>query len=157
MRPMEKRALIEDLIDFLTQDLACKQTLSCLNKKAEIEIRIAQTVEISVMYDGSQVLALEKKALAPDFIFDASPEAIAVLIAEKNLSPAQLGIKFMKQVVSRDIKVAMPSNIFQVTRKGYFKIVTLGGMEFLAELKKHNLASIPKITAALKKLKNRVS
>lgn len=150
---MEKQRLVNDLIEFLSTDSACIETLSCLNKKAEIAIRIAQAVEIRVLYDGQTVQAEEKKALAPDFIFDASPEAVAVLISEKNLSPAQLGIKFVKQVISRDIKISMPSNIMQVTRKGYFKILTLGGAEFLAELRKHNLASLPKVIAALKKLR----
>lgn len=152
--PMEKQQLVHDLIDFLTTDSACMDTLACLNKKAEISIRIAQAVEIRVLYDGQSVLAEEKKALAPDFVFDASPEAVAVLISEKNLSPGQLGVKFVKQVISRDIKVSMPSNIMQVTRKGYFKIVTLGGAEFLSELRKHNLASMPKVIAALKRLRS---
>lgn len=150
---MEKQQLVNDLIEFLSKDSACIETLSCLNKKAEISIHIAQAVEIRVLYDGETVQAEEKKALAPDFIFDASPEAVAVLISEKNLSPAKLGVKFVKQVISRDIKISMPSNIMQVTRKGYFKILTLGGAEFLSELRKHNLASLPKVIAALKRLR----
>lgn len=150
---MEKQQLVHDLIDFLTNDPACTQTLSCLNKKAEIAIRIAQAVEIRVLYDGNSVLAEENKALAPDFVFDASPEAIAILVSEKNLTPAKLGVKLFKQVINRDIKISMPSNIIQVTRKGYFKILTLGGSEFLAELQKHNLASLPKVIAALKRLR----
>ena len=150
---MEQQQLIDDLLSFLKNDNAVKETMACLNKKAEIEIRVAQTNSIKVHYDGDKVVVIPEKALAPDFIFDASPEAIAVLIAENNLTPAQLGIKFMKQLISRDIKVSMPSSIFQITRKGYLNIMKVGGMEFIAELKKHNLASIPKITAALAKLR----
>ena len=70
---MEKQQLVNDLIEFLSKDSACIETLSCLNKKAEISIHIAQAVEIRVLYDGETVQAEEKKALAPDFIFDASP------------------------------------------------------------------------------------
>ncbi len=151
---MEKQRLVNDLIEFLTTEPACKETLSCLNKKAEIAIRIAQAVEIRVLYDGDSVHAKEEKPLAPDFIFDASPEAIAVLISEKGLSPGQLGIKLTKQIISRDIKISMPSNIMQVTRKGYFKIFALGGSEFVQELKKHNMASLPKVIAALKNLRS---
>ncbi len=151
---MEKQQLVNDLIEFLSTESACRETLSCLNRKAEISIRIAQAVEIRVLYDGDQVLAEEKTALAPDFIFDASPEAIAVLVSEKNLSPGQLGIKLTKQVLSRDIKISMPSNIMQITRKGYFKIIKLGGSEFLQELRKHNMASLPKVIAALKRLRS---
>ncbi len=153
MPAMEKRKIVEELVQFLTNEPACLETLACLNQKAEIQIRIAQSVNIRVIYDGEKVIALEEPPLAPDFVFDASPEAVSVLVAEKGLSPAQLGIKLVKQIISRDIKVSMPSNIFQITRKGYFKIVALGGTEFLAELRKHNLASIPKITAALKNLR----
>jgi len=150
---MERKALIVDLIKFLTDEPACQQTLGCLNSKAEIAIRIAQTVEISVLYDGQQVIAEEKQATAPDFIFDTSPEAISVLISEKGMNPAQLGIKLVKQIISRDVKVSMPSSIFQITRKGYYKVISVGGVEFFQEMKKHNLASLPKITAALKRLR----
>jgi hypothetical protein len=152
--PMEKQQLVYDLIEFLTTDSACQKTLSCLDKKAEIGINIAQAVEIRVLYENNKVRAEQAQPMAPDFVFTASPEAIAVLISEKNLSPAQLGIKMLKQIVSRDIKVAMPSNIMQVTRKGYFKIMKLGGKEFLQELKGHNLASLPKVIAALKNLRS---
>ena len=154
MPRMDKQQLITDLIEFLSTEPACKQTLECLNNKAEIGIQIAQSVNVRVIYDGQKVLAENQPALAPDFVFDASPQAVAVLIAEKGLSPAQLGIKFVKQIISRDVKVSMPSNIFQITRKGYFKILKLGGAEFFNELKKHNMASLPKITAALKKLRS---
>lgn len=153
MLAMEKQALIKDLIDFLTQEKACIETLSCLNKNAELSIRIASSVELAVTYNGSEVVTRQEHSLAPDFIFDASPEAIAVLIAEKGLSPGQLGVKFVKQIVSRDIRVSMPGSLFQITRKGYLKIVQVGGAEFFAEMKKHNLASLPKLTAALKKLR----
>lgn len=152
---MEKSALANDLIQFLTTENACIETLACLSPKAELEIRVAQTLQISVKHDGEKVVALEKAATSPDFIFDAAPDAIAVLIAEKDLSPAQLGVRFIKQLVNRDIKVSMPSSVFQITRRGYLNIIKVGGMELLTELKKHNLASLPKITAALKKLRNK--
>lgn len=150
---MEQKKLVNDLIHFLSHEKACHEALSCLNSKAEISILIAQTVEIRVVYDGQKVFAEEKKALAPDFIFYASPSAVSVLIQESDLTPAQLGIKLFKQILSRDIKVAMPSSIFQVTRKGYFKMLTVGGVELLSELKQYNLASLPKIIEALKKLR----
>lgn len=153
MPSMEKNKLVTDLLDFLKTEPACLETLGCLNAKAEIQVRIAQSINIKVIYDGKQVIAEEKGPLAPDFVFDASPDAIAVLIAEKGLSSGELGIKFVKQLLSRDVKVSMPSSIFQVTRKGYFKILTLGGTEFFTEMKKHNLASLPKISAALNKIR----
>lgn len=149
---MEKSILINELINFLEQDSACRETLFCLSQKAEIEIRIARESNIRVTHDKEKVIAEEKKATAPEFIFDASPESISVLIAEKNLSAAKLGIKMMKLIVSRDIQVSMPGSILQVTSKGYFKILKVGGTEFLSELKKYNLSSLPKITAALKKM-----
>lgn len=153
--PMNKQEMATELISFLTQDPTCQQCLSSLHPKAEIAIQVAQVIEIKVFYDGSQVCAVEQKASSPDFIFKASPEAIAIMIAENNLSPAQLGMKLIKQVLSGDITIAMPSNIFQVTRKGYFKIFTLGGRELLQALKQYDLASLPKIMAAVSKLKKK--
>ena len=153
MREVDKQTLVSDLIVFLTSEPACQQALGCLDKKAEIAIRIAHSVEVKVVYDGTRVDAIEAPPLAPDFVFDATPEAIAILVSEKGLSPTQLGLKFIKEIMNRESRVSMPSSIFQITRKGYFKILTLGGTELLAELRKHNLASLPKITAALKRLR----
>lgn len=153
MPAMEKQALIKDLTHYLTQETACKETLACLSDNAELAIRIAGSVELNVTHKGDEVFVQERQALAPDFIFNASPDAIAVLISEKNLSVGQLGVKFAKQIVSRDVQVSMPTSIFQITRKGYFKIVQVGGIEFFNEMKKHNLASLPRLMAALKKLR----
>lgn len=153
MRPMEKQQLVKELTDFLKNEKGCIEALACLNEKAEVAINIAGAVELSVSYKDSAVVVEERKAFSADFRFHASPEAIEVLIAEKGLSPAQLGIKLVKQVISRDISISMPGSIFQIPRKGYLNIVKVGGVEFLAELKKHNMASVPKILGALKKLK----
>jgi hypothetical protein len=150
---MKKEELVRDLMHFLSEDPACKKTLACLNSKAEISIRIAHCVQVCVKHDGDKVVAEECDALAPDFIFDTDPETLAALIAEPNLSPAQLGLKFVKYVMSRDIKISMPSSFLQVTRKGYLKIISLGGREFLQGLSEHNLASLPKIMAAVKNLR----
>lgn len=108
---------------------------------------------LTVCYKDGQVLTEQAKATAPDFIFKATPRAIEILIAKKGLSVAQLGTLLAKQVVGGDISVSMPANLLQVTQKGYLKIVKLGGMDLMNELRSHNLTSLPKIISALKKLK----
>ena len=150
---MKKEALTSELIDFLVNEPACQQVIGSLNKKAEIAIQIAGSVELSVCSLEGKVMVAETKARAPDFIFSASPAAIEVLISKKGLSASQLGIKLLKQIVSRDIKISMPANVFQVTGKGYLNIAKVGGAEFLGELKRHNLASPSKILGALRKLR----
>lgn len=150
---MEKTKLVEQLRNFLQQEHACQETVSCLTGKAEIAIRIAQTEELRVRHHNQSIQVDSDLSGRPDFIFDASPAAIEVLIAERGLSPGQLGVKLIKQIVSRDIQFAMPASILQITRKGYLNIIKMGGVEFLSELKKHNLTSLPKIISALKKLR----
>lgn len=151
--PMQKNDLIAQLKDYLITEKACLQTVTCLSEKAEIGITIADSAFLRVLCREGEVQVEEQKAVAPDFIFTATPEAIEVLINEKGLSPAQLGIKLLKQILNQDIQLAMPANLFQISKKGYLNIIKVGGVEFLAELKNHNLASIPKIMNALKNLK----
>ena len=150
---MEKDSLVMQLTEFLTSDSACTQTIGCLTDKAEIGISIADSVHLCVQHKNDAITVEERKPHTADFIFSATPSAIEVLISEKDLSPAQLGMKLMKQMMNQDISLAMPGNIFQISQKGYLKILKVGGAEFLGELKKHNLASVPKIMSALRKLK----
>jgi hypothetical protein len=150
---MDKNALLNELIIFLKSEEACKQTITCLSPNAEITIKVADIYELSIKSSGGEVLVEEKKASNPEFIFKATPIAIETLISEKGLSPASLGIKLLKQIINGDIKVSMPSNLFQVSKQGYLNILKVGGMDFLNELKKHGLTNVPKILSALKKLK----
>lgn len=149
---MEKKQLISQLIDFITNEPACIQALECLDSSAEVAIQIAESVELSVQYKGN-VIVEERKAYAADFRFSTNPETIEVLIAEKGLSPAQLGTKLVKLIISGDIALSMPGSLFQVPRKGYFKMLAIGGTEFLKELRKYDLTNVAKILGALKRLK----
>jgi len=150
---MEKNVLISELRAFLIDESACQQVLQELSERAEISIVIADRIELSVFQKDQIIHVEERKAVAPDFIFKAAPQAIEVLIGRKQGSVAQLGVLLIKQIVGGDISVSMPANLLQVTQKGYLNIIKAGGIEFLAELQKHNLTSIPKIISALKKLK----
>ena len=96
---MEKQALLDELVRFLTSDPACIETLKTLSQKAELEIRVAQNNCLSVRHNGDEILVDNQSATNPDFIFDATPDAIAVLISERDLTPAQLGIKFKKRLL----------------------------------------------------------
>lgn len=151
---MDQQKLIVELKDFLRTEPACVQTLSCLKPEAKIQISIANTNPITVFYDGSQVVVEDGSNKLVDFIFNSSPQAIETLLSEKGLSPAQLGIKLLKQVLTQDVSISMPSNIFHITRKGYLDILKVGGLEFLNELKNQGLTSLPKILSALKKLRS---
>lgn len=151
---MEQQELILQLKDFLQNNSACTQTLSCLKPDAEIQITVADTLHFSVSYDDHAVVIKDQKSSKADFIFSSTPQAIETLINEDDLTPAQLGIKFLKQVVTQEVSVSMPGNIFHVSRKGYLDILKVGGVEFLNELKKIGLTNIPKILSKLRNLKN---
>lgn len=150
---MDQKHLINALIDFLQTEPACQQILQCLSSNAEIGIHLSPQVELSIKNNGKDTVVTEMKAAAPDFIFFAAPDAISVLIAEKGLSTGQLSVKLLKQLISREIKVAMPTSIMQITRKGYLSCLKLGGIELWEELKKHGFTSVTKIIGVLGKLR----
>ncbi len=150
---MDKQELTDRLIHFLKTETACQQTIACLTDRAEFSIVIAGEIELTIQNKQSQMIIEQKAALAPDFIFFAQPAAVDVLINETGLSPAKLGIKLLKQIISREIKVSMPVNVFQITQHGYLNILKVGGLEFLNELKTHGLSNVPKILSALRNLR----
>lgn len=150
---MEKEKLISDLIDFLSHEPACQQAILALSPKAEIELIIAQATHLTVHPGDNQVVVKREKALAPDFVFSASPMAIEILCRQKGLSPGALAVELIKQILAKEVSVAMPVSPLMIPRKGYFNLLRVGGQELLKELQKHNLASLPKILATLKKWK----
>ena len=151
---MERNELIQRLIAFLKKDPACAQAIGLLSGKAEIAIRVAQIEEVRVRNQGGSLEVDQNTRRPPDFTFDTTPEAVETLIQETNLNASQLAIKLTKQVVAKSIRFSMQCGIFSVTQKGYLKLLTLGGRDFLDELKKYELASVPKILSALKRIRS---
>lgn len=145
---------MEKLITFLKTEPACHDTFRALSPKAEIEIIVGGANHLRLRPDQemNSVKVEELKALAPDFVFSATPSAIEVLVAETGLSPSQLALKLIKQMLSQEVTLSMPVSPFVIPRKGYFNLIKLGGGELLNELRKYNLHSMPKILAALKKI-----
>lgn len=150
---MDQKHLINALIDFLQTETACQQILQCLSARAEIGIQLAPGVELSIKNNGKDTIVEEKKAASPDFLFFASPDAISVLIAEKGLSTGQLSVKLLKQLISQEVRVAMPTSMMQITSKGYLSCLKLGGLELWEELKKNGITNIAKIISVLGKLR----
>lgn len=151
---MEKEKLITDLIDFLKNEPACQQAILALSPKAEIELVIAEATHLTVQPGDNAVVVRREKALAPDFVFSASPMAIEVLCQQKGLSPGALAVELIKQILAQEVQVAMPVSPFMIPRKGYLNLLRVGGQELLKELQKHNLSSVTKILATLKSWRN---
>jgi hypothetical protein len=151
-KTMDKQSLINELCQYLQTEKSCAEALLCLKPNAEIEIIVGST-HISVRPNEDQVQVNVAKAQAPDFVFTATPSAIEVLITEKGLSPTQLAIKLIKEILANEVKVAMPISLLMVPRKGYLNLIKLGGLELFNELRKYNIHSIPQILDALRRLK----
>ena len=152
---MEKQELFTRLKDFLQSEPACIKTLACMKKSAQVGIVVGSSLEVCVSHQSGKVQVSEEKPSAPDFTFLATPEAVETLIKEKGLSPGELGVQLVKQVLTQEIQITMPGQFLQVIRHGYLDMLKVGGKEFLAELGKHNLASPTKIMSVLKRLKKR--
>ena len=148
----KKKILLEKLITFLKTEPACQDAFHVLSPKAEIEIIVGGANHLRLRPDQDQIKVEEQKALAPDFVFSATPAAIEVLVAETGLTPSQLALKLIKQMLNQEVTLSMPVSPFVIPRKGYFNLIKLGGVELLNELRKYNLHSVPKILAAIKRI-----
>ncbi|MCB0377971.1 MAG: hypothetical protein KDD33_05720 [Bdellovibrionales bacterium] len=150
---MEAKQLIENLVSFLQTDPACQKSLAVMKNSAEISIVVGGSHSVRVAKNASELVVESGEALHPDFVFEATPAAISTLIAEKGLTPGQLGVKLLKEIVAQDVTVRMPGSILQLPRKGYLELLKIGGQEFLQELRKYDLSDIGKIMSALKNLR----
>lgn len=149
---MQSEQLFLELKKFLENEPACQKTLGCLNAQAQIGIVVGGSLRICVQVPNREIKVEKATCPYPDFVFYASPQAVETMINQKNLSAPQLGIKFLSQILTQQITLAMPGHLFQILRKGYFDILKVGGFEFLFELRKYNLASVSNIISALRKL-----
>ena len=150
---MEKTALYKDLADFLTNEPSCQKALFCLNSEAQIAINVGGTLQACVSVVDQKIQVHPEECPSADFVFYSRPEAIELMISEKGLSAGALCGKLVKQVLTQQIELTMPGHFLQVVRKGYLNILKVGGMELLVELRKHNLASLPKIIEFLRALR----
>ena len=151
---MDKNDLHQRLEHFLKNEPACQQTLGHLNGNAEIALIIGGSMTLCAHFPREGVEMVKESCKSPDFLFRATPQAVETMIAEKNLSPAELGIKLAKQYFTDQIELEMPGHFLHVLRKGYLQIVKAGGVEFLNGLKEYNLTSLAKIIGFLQSLRS---
>ena len=152
---MNSEDLQQRLAEFLKNDPACQQTLGSLNESAEIALVIGGSLKLCAHFPPEGLQLVEKECQSPDFLFRAAPQAVETMIAEKHLTPAELGIKLAKQYFTDQIQLEMPGHFIHVLRKGYLQIVKTGGLEFLQGLSQYNLESLGKILVFLQSLRSK--
>jgi len=153
---MKYQDLEERLSQYLNTEESCRSCLGVLSSQSEIQIVVDGSHSLCVHpQPGTQVGKIEVASQAcqsPDFIFRASSEAIEIMIAEKDLSPGELGLKLAKQYFAQQIEFEMHGHFLHILRKGYLKIVAVGGTEFLQGLAQYNLGSLRNIMQFLRHL-----
>jgi hypothetical protein len=150
---MDPSELLQQLSRFLREEEACRLPLQALSPNAEIEVSVAGAASLHVRPGQGEPRVEMGPGRAPDFVFTATPEAIGLLISESGLSPGALAVKLVKEMLNQQVRVAMPVSFLMIPRKGYLNLIKLGGSELFQELRKHQLASLPEILAALRKLR----
>jgi|GEM_PF-3212542 len=147
----------EDLGDRLSQYLneedSCRSCLSILGKQSEIQIVVDKAQSYCVHPGPETIELIMKPCQSPDFIFRASSEAVEIMISEKGLTPGALGLKLAKQYFAQEIGFEMQGHFLHILRKGYLKIVAVGGKEFIQGLKQYDLGNLKNIIGFLKNLK----
>lgn len=149
---MNYKDLESRLGHYLNTEESCRRCLGVLSPQSEIQIIVDELQFFCVHPMKDQIQLLPSKCVSPDFTFYASAEAIEIMIAKKGLSPAQLGLKLCKQYFAQQVHLEMGGHFLHILRKGYLKIVAVGGAEFLQGLTQYNLGSLRSIIAFLRQL-----
>lgn len=149
---MKYQDLEDRLSHYLNSEESSRSCLGVLSSQSEIQIVVDGSHSICVHPQVGKIVLASQACQSPDFIFRASTEAVETMIADKGLSPGELGLKLAKLYFAQQIEFEMHGHFLHILRKGYLKIVAVGGTEFLQGLAQYNLGSLRNIMQFLRQL-----
>ena len=147
--------ITKQLADFLTNDPACAVASQCLSRGVEIGVLLDDTVHGSFFRKTEGAGFEAREARSPDVVFHMNASAVEILAGQKGLNLGELGVEVLKLVVSKDIRVKVPGNLFGIMKNGYLGVVKEAGLPFAKYLTEHGVSNLSKIPEIIKKLKSK--
>ncbi len=143
----------QTLKTFFESRSASRQALKALKEGIEIGVVIGGSVECALFRQGEQPVVEARPAKDPDVIFHIQPESVEILSTQTKDEIADIGINIMREVLAGNITIKVPGRFLNLLSNGYLDMIKQGGAPVMSFLAHHGLASIAKITAAIRKMK----
>ena len=151
---MTAKDSFEALKSFFETRQAAKQALSSIREGVEIGIVIGGTVDCALFRQGDHPVVEQRTALNPDVIFNIRPESVEVLSSKTKDEIGDIGVNVLKEILAGNIQIKVPGRFLNLLSRGYLDMLKEGGAPVMGFLARHGLASISKITSAIKRMKS---
>jgi hypothetical protein len=96
----------------------------------------------------------KRPAKDPDVIFHILPESVETLNTRTKDEIGDIGVNILREVLAGNITIKVPGRFMNLLSRGYLDMIKQGGAPVMSFLAHHGLASIAKITAAIRKMKS---
>jgi len=150
---MTAQESFQTLKNFFESRAASRQALMALREGVEIGVVIGGSVECALFRRGDLPVVEARSAKEPDVVFYIQPESVEILNSQTKDEIADIGIKVVSEVLAGNITIKVPGRFLNLLSNGYLDIVKQGGAPVMSFLARHGLASVAKITAAIRRMK----
>lgn len=128
--------------------------MKTIKEGVEIGIVIGDLVDCTLFRQGDQPVVEQRPAREPDVIFHIRPESVEVLNSRTKDEIGDIGVNILKEVLAGNISIKFPGRFMNLLSRGYLDMIKQGGAPVMSFLAHHGLASVAKITAAIRRMKN---
>lgn len=144
----------QTLKNFFETRNASRQAMRTIKEGVEIGIVIGDLVDCALFRQGDQPVVEQRPAREPDVIFHIRPESVEVLNTRTKDEIGDIGVNILKEVLAGNISIKVPGRFMNLLSRGYLDMIKQGGAPVMSFLAHHGLASVAKITAAIRRMKN---
>lgn len=143
----------QTLKNFFESRNASRQAMKAIKEGVEIGIVIGDLVDCALFRSGEQPVVEKRPAKDPDVIFHIRPESVEVLNTRTKDEIGDIGVNILREVLAGNISIKLPGRFLNLLSRGYLDMIKQGGAPVMSFLATHGLASVAKITAAIRKMK----
>ena len=145
---------------FLKKNKGADDLIMHLSKGACFRVVIENKEDICVTrLRRSYLVAPYHESVSPDFTLLLPEDLFGIVFNTESESAREFVLQSFSTALKKEhrtrISLSVHTGIVKLTMKGYFKIVTLGGVQLLNMLKEYGLGSISSIKKALVKITNK--
>ena len=138
-------SLYQKVKAFVESNPACKKGMSVLKSGTSIGVVLVPNYFCILRKDGKDFSFNKSESPEGDIVIYMQADAAKTLINLSQPSLAELGIEIIKEIFLGRIDVEIKSSVFELGKKGYFKLPLSAGAPFLAFLASHGMGQMSKV------------
>lgn len=145
---------VEYAEQFVKNNPSVTEALSCLKPGVQLSVILLGTTG-RIYLKNDETVYEPKHAINPDVELTIDSEAIRRLSGFENESLTHIGIEFLKQISSGQIKLKVKSSMTKIATNGYIKVIKAAGPDFMSTLSSYGFSRVGQIMSLLKSLKEK--